>query len=89
MRSKASSCETEQNVPLLVERHGHFVDDLETATLTDRGLHLLGFIGPDVVLSQNLLDGAQTFLDHGFVIRGAVTPQQVRRGRTQARSHPL
>ena len=45
------------DVPLLVERHRHLVDDLEAAPLADRGLDLLGFVGPDVVLGQNLLDG--------------------------------
>ena len=65
------------NVPLFVERDRHFVDDLEAAPLPDRGLHLLGFVGPDVVLGQNLFDGAQPFLDHGLVVRGAVTPQQI------------
>ena len=65
------------NVPLFVERHRHLVDDLEAAPLPDRGLHLLGFVGPDVVLGQNLFDGVQPVLDHGLVVRGAVTPQQI------------
>ena len=65
------------NVPLLVERDRHLVDDLQAAPLPDRGLHLLGFVGPDVVLGQDLLDRAQAFLDHRFVVRGAVAPQQI------------
>ena len=42
------------NVPLLVERHRHLVDDLQAAPLPDRGLHLLGFVGSDVVLGEDL-----------------------------------
>ena len=51
-----------------VQRHGHLVDDLQTATFTDGGLHLFGFIGPDVVLGQNLLDSLQSFLDHNLIV---------------------
>ena len=65
------------NVPLLVERDRHLVDDLEAAPLPDRGLDLLGFVGPDVVLGQDLLDRAQPVLDHRLVVRGAVAAQQV------------
>ena len=44
------------DVPLLVERDRHLVDDLQAAPLPDRGLDLLGLVGPDVVLGQDLLD---------------------------------
>ena len=44
------------HVPLFVERHRHLVDDLQAAPLPDRGLDLLGLVGPDVVLGQDLLD---------------------------------
>ena len=65
------------HVPLLVERDRHLVDDLEAAPLPDRGLDLLGFVGPDVVLGQDLLDRLQPVLDHRLVVRGAVAPEQV------------
>ena len=65
------------DVPLLVERHRHLVDDLEAAPLPDRGLDLLGLVGPDVVLGQDLLDRAQALLDHRLVVRGAVAPEQI------------
>ena len=65
------------HVPLLVERHRHLVDDLQAAPLPDRGLHLLGFVGPDVVLGQDLLDRPQPVLDHRLVVRGAVAAQQI------------
>ena len=41
------------------------------------GLDLLGFVGPDVVLGQNLLDRLQALLDHRLVVRGAVAAEQV------------
>ena len=65
------------DVPLLVERDRHLVDDLEAAPLPDRGLDLLGFVGPHVVLGQNLLDGLQAVLDDRLVVRGAVAAEQI------------
>ena len=65
------------DVALLVERHAHLVDDLETAALADRGLHLLRLVGTNVVLGEDLLDRRQALLDHGLVVRGAVGPEQI------------
>ena len=65
------------NVPLLVERHRHLVDDLEAAALADRGLDLLGFVGTDVVLGQNLLDGRSPSSITISIVRRTIAPKQV------------
>ena len=38
---------------------------------------ILGFVRPDVIFGQHLLDRPQSFLDYGLIVRGAVTPQQI------------
>ena len=40
-------------------------------------LDLLGFVGPDVVLGENLLDGLQAVLNDRLIVRGAVRAEQV------------
>ena len=55
----------------------HLVDDLEAAPLPDRGLDLLGFVGPDVVLARIFLTVCRPSVDDRLVVRGAVAAQQV------------
>ena len=65
------------DVALLVERHAHLVDDLETASLADRRFHLLGLVGPHVVLGEDLFDRAEAVFDNGLVVRRAVGSEQI------------
>lgn len=65
------------DVALLVERHAHLVDDLETAALADRRFHLLRLVGTHVVLGEDLFDRAEAVFDNGLVVRRAVGSEQI------------